>query len=132
MYPSQTHLPFHTDEAYSGFAEVDGILEAERGRLILGYQVKDSILGVVKSGAKELIIPYDQLSAVDYQYGWFKSRFILKVRNMRILNDFPAIKDGTIILKIKRKNKAIAEDLDAYINLRIAEVGLEKLEENEV
>lgn len=131
MLPLDRDLPFKTDEAYHGFAEIEGILHVEPNRLLLEFEVKDGILGLIKSGAKELAIPYLDLNRVEYERSWFKSRLVLKVKSMRILSAFPAAKDGRIVLKLKRRLKNAAEDLESYANLRIAEARLEKLE-NEV
>ena len=132
MYLSQKYIPFTTDKAYGGFADIDGMLQVERDRLVLEYQVKDGILGVLKSSPQDLVIPYDELSTVEFKSGWFSASLRLKIRNLHKLSQFPAGKDGMITLKIKRRDRELADDMEAYINLRIAEVGLEKLEGNGV
>jgi hypothetical protein len=128
MMPMERDLPFKTDEAYHGFAEIQGLLHVERDHLLLEFEMKDSILGVIKSGAKELEISYFDLNKVEYKRSLFKSRLILSVNNMRVLSAFPGAKDGVIALKIKRRYKGEAEDIESYVNLRIAELKLEQLE----
>ena len=126
--PMERDLPFKTDEAYHGFAEIQGLLHVERDHLLLEFELKDALFGVLKSGAKELKISYLDLNHVAYRRSWVKSRLVLQVNNMRVLSAFPGAKDGTIVLKIKRKYKGAAEDIESYANLRIAELKLEKLE----
>ncbi len=130
MYSTNLRLPFKTDEAYSGLAAVEGIMRAEKGRLILEYQVKDNIFGVIKSKPKELMIPYEEMSQVLYKRNWFISRFRLHINSMRILGEFPVGKDGIISLKVKRKHKEIAKNLESYINLRLSEIRLDMLGED--
>ncbi|MCB0636862.1 MAG: hypothetical protein KDC54_09615 [Lewinella sp.] len=128
MYLSERQLPFTTEKAYQGFAAVEGILKVEQERLVLEYQVKDNFIGLLKSGTKNLVIPYHQLSKVIYSRGLFRSQLQLLINSMHILGEFPASKNGLIILKIKRSFKEIAEDMEAYINLRIAEERLARAE----
>ncbi|MGH1435870.1 MAG: hypothetical protein ACRBG0_15600 [Lewinella sp.] len=128
MQPFEKTLPFKTDGAYHGFAEVSGMLHVERDHLELEFEIKDSFLGALKSGPKQLKIAYSDLSKLTYVRTLFKSRLELKLKRLRILSQFPGAKDGMISLKIKRKLKEETEDITTYVNLRIAEIGLEKLE----
>lgn len=127
MLPSERTLPFKSDEAYNGFAEVNGMLHVEHDHLLLEFEVKDAFVGMLKSSAKELRIEYPELLGATYQRSWVKSRLQLKVKRMQVQARFPGAKEGVIELKIKRKYKTVAEDLESYINLRIAEKGLEEL-----
>ena len=128
MQPFEKTLPFKTDGAYHGFAEVSGMLHVDRDDLELEFEVKDSFFGALKSGPKKLSISYADLSKLTYVRTLFKSRLEIKVKSLRILSQFPAAKDGLITLKINRKLKEETEDIVTYVNLRIAEIGLEKLE----
>lgn len=128
MQPFEKTLPFKTDGAYHGFAEVSGMLHIERDHLELEFEVKDSFLGALKSGPKQLEIAYADLSKLTYVRTLFTSRLEIKVKRLGVLSRFPAAKDGMISLKIKRKLKVEAEDIATYANLRIAEIGLENLQ----
>ena len=130
MYSTNLRLHFTTDEAYSGLAEVQGIMRVEKSRLVLEYQVKDGLIGVFKSSPKELRIPFEELSEVKYKLNWFVSRFRLHINSMKILGEFPVGKDGIISLKIKRKQKQAAKDLESYINLRLSEFRLAQMDED--
>jgi hypothetical protein len=127
MQPFEKTLPFKTDGAYHGFAEVSGMMHIDRDDLELEFEVKDSFFGALKSGPKKLEIDYADLSKLTYVRTLFKSRLEIKVKSLRILSRFPAAKDGLISLKISRKLKEETEDIVTYVNLRIAEIGLEKL-----
>ncbi|MEL6660163.1 MAG: hypothetical protein AAFY48_21910 [Bacteroidota bacterium] len=128
MQPFEKALPFKTDDAYHGLAEVQGILHIERDHLILEFQIQDSFFGALKSAPKRLRINYLDMSKMQYQRSWFKSKLELKINNLGILSKFPGAKDGRISLKVKRSFKEEAEDIESYVNLRVAEVKLEKLE----
>lgn len=128
MQPFEKALPFKTDDAYHGLAEVQGIMHIERDHLVLEFQVQDSIFGALKSGPKKLRINYVDLSGLEYRRNWFRSRLDLKINNLSILTRFPGAKDGRISLKIKRRFKTEVEDIESYVNLQIAELKLERLE----
>ena len=68
-------VPFKTDEVYSGFAELNGIMHVTEAGLKLEFQVKDSILGVLKSKAKSMLIPFHELGEVQYRKNFFVSKF---------------------------------------------------------
>jgi hypothetical protein len=128
MQPFDKDLPFQTTDAYHGLAEVQGILHVDRDELVLEFEVKDSFIGALKSGTRRLAISYLDLSKVTYRRSWFKSRLELKLRSVEIMSKFPGARDGQITLKIKRRYKTEAEDIETYANLRIAELRLEQLE----
>ena len=130
MFTNSRKLHFSTDQAYNGLAAVAGIMHAEKDRLVLEYQVKDNLFGVLKSKTRKLVIPYKELSEVTYKINWFISRFRLHVNSMEILGEFPASKDGVISLKIKRKQKQAAKELESYINLRLSEIRIEMMGED--
>jgi hypothetical protein len=130
MFSTNVSLPFTTEDAYQGLANVNGMMQVRRNELILEYQVKDNIFGVLKSGTKELHIPFSELSEVQYKLNWFVSRFRLHVKSMRILGEFPVGKDGVISLKIKRKQKKVAQDLASSINLRLSEIRLDMMDDD--
>lgn len=127
MQPFEKAIPFKTDDAYHGLAKVEGILHVESDHLILEFQVQDTFFGALKSAPKKLRINYLDLNRVEYERGWFKSRMNLKINNLSILTRFPGAKEGRISLKIGRKLKDAAEDIESYVNLRTAELKLDLL-----
>jgi hypothetical protein len=131
MYLAERQLPFTTDKAYKGFAAVEGILLVREERLVLEYQVKDNFIGLLKSGTRQLPIPYGQLAKATCKRNLFRTQLQLQVNSMQILGEFPASQNGLIILKLKRRYKETAEDMEAYINLRIAEERLARAQRNE-
>lgn len=130
MFNNQV-LHFTTVEAYHGLAEVSGMLRLERKKLILEYQVKDALVGMIKSDPKELQIPFDNLLEVEYKLNWVLSRFKLHINSMHILGKFPVGKDGVITLKIKRKQKKTAQELASTINLKLSEHRLEMMDRDD-
>ncbi|MFK7923667.1 MAG: hypothetical protein AB8H47_17040 [Bacteroidia bacterium] len=124
-------LNFTTEDAYHGLAAVNGMLRLGRKELIIEYQVKDALVGMLKSEPKELRIPFENLLEVEYKLNWILSRFKLHVNSMHILGKFPVGKDGVITLKIKRKQKKTAQELASTINLKLSEHRLEMMDRDD-
>ncbi len=127
MLQRNLSLPFKTEDAYSGLASVQGMIRFEPKQLVLEYQVKDNIVGMLKSGTKELRIPFENLNELTYKVNWFISRLKLHVNSMRILGEFPVGKDGIITLRINRKQRQTAREIVSQVNLRLSELRLEML-----
>lgn len=117
-------IPFKTDDVYNGLAEIDGMMHADSERILLEFQVKDALFGVVKSAPKALTIPYSVLREVEYKRNFFVSKFKLHVTSMEILGKFPNSKDGIIAVKIKRKLKESALEMESFIRLHHSEYRL--------
>lgn len=112
---SKKSVPFRANEVYSGFAELNGILHADEKAVTLEFQVKDSILGVLKSRAKTIRIPYSDLVEARYKVNFFQSKFYLHLNNMQLISQFPAAKDGVFTLKVKRSHKFLAKEVEHAI-----------------
>ncbi|MEL6652796.1 MAG: hypothetical protein AAFQ87_18495 [Bacteroidota bacterium] len=121
-----------TAEGPHGLTEVNGMMRLGQKSLILEYQVKDGIVGMIKSDPKELVIPFDNLLEVKYKLNWAVSRFKITVNSMRILGKFPVSDSGVISLKIKRKQKQGAKELASRLNLLLSEHRLEMMDRDEL
>ncbi|MEM6343915.1 MAG: hypothetical protein AAF927_08545 [Bacteroidota bacterium] len=130
MFSNQV-LHFTTEEAYHGLAAVSGMMRLGKNQLILEYQVKDALVGMLKSEPKELVIPFENLVEVVYKLNWAVSRFKIQVNSMHILGKFPVGKEGVITLKIKRKQKQAAKELASSINLKLSEYRLEMMDHDD-
>lgn len=129
MYAPHIILPFKADEVYAGMAETQGMLQVHKQGLLLEFQTKDAIFGLVKSKVKKLEISLGELADVELRTRFWKSQLLLHINNMKTLNKFPAAQEGVIKLHIKRKDKRKALEIQSYINMRLSEHRLEMLGE---
>ena len=132
MYAQDIRLNFKTTEVYHGFAEVEGMLRIEDQQVVIEYQTKDSVLGVIKSETKSLPIPYSQISEVVFKTNMFRTFLRLQLKSLELLNKFPGSKAGGIKLNLKRKDKEKAIYLQSFIRLRVSEVRLKGLDEGPI
>lgn len=122
-------VPFTTDKAYGGFAEVKGQMRFEADELVLEFQVKDSLFGALKSGVKELALPLDALEDLVFKKGWFSHRLTVRTRSMSDLGEIPGADGSTLVVKVAKKDGDAAKDLASHLLLLLSEEKLRRLEE---
>jgi hypothetical protein len=108
-------IPVTLDDVYAGFADAEGLLRNETTHLCLEYQVKDGILGVLKSEVHELRIPMENVASVILTKGWlgtkwFGVKLIIQADRMETFEDVPGASHGRLKLKISRQYREAAED----------------------
>ncbi len=124
-------VPFRMPSIYGDLGECNGILTHEDDFIEFEYQAKDSILGIVKSRVKEKKIRLEDLVEIKFQSGWFSRKIIIRAARMRTFSDIPGNEQGVLQLTIAKKDKETAKRLVDDIELRIAEMALNRLDEKD-
>lgn len=128
MLSQSVCLPFSIPNLYEGFAQAHGIVKASEVGLTLEFEVKDGLLGVLRSGVKEVQIPIDEIASVDLSFFWFLTRLVIKTRSMALLSKVPQSKAGQVALwSMGPKNREIAQRLVSDLRLRMTEKEAERL-----
>ena len=122
------NLPFTIPDLYADFAEAQGLVRLEGDTLVLEYQTKDSIRGLIKSDVKIIRLPLNKLSSIKYEKKWFKGYLHISAKSMITLEHVPGNEHGALRLVISRKYKTAAEQLSIDAQLRIAELNLKDLD----
>lgn len=52
--------------------------------LILELEVKDGFFGMLKSGVREVRIPFDDLADLELHKGWFSTKLCIRTRRMTV------------------------------------------------
>jgi hypothetical protein len=90
----------------------EGLMHRDGDRLHLEYQIIDGILGVLKSGVKQVDIPIADLVSVDLARGWFGGlRIVLQARRMEAVQDVPGMSQGRVELLVARSDRDLARKL---------------------
>ena len=118
-------VPFTLSNVFGGFAEGEGLLHNEGTHLCLEFQVKDGILGVLKSEVRELRIPLENVASVTLTKGWFGTnwfgvKIVIQADRMEAFQDVPGASQGRLELSISRKNYEAAEDFVYYLHSEMA------------
>ncbi len=71
--------------------------------------MKDNLLGVLKSGVREVRLPLADLASVTLTKGWFGMKrtgvkIVIQARRMDVLQDVPGASQGRVELHISRKD----------------------------
>ncbi|MGO9464461.1 MAG: hypothetical protein ACLQIB_46875 [Isosphaeraceae bacterium] len=108
-------LPSH----YQGLAESSGLLRDDGGDLVLEYQSKDAVVGILKSGVRQARIPRDMIASVAIEIGWFGlgTKVVIQTTSMQPIADVPGMDRGRLVLGVARKDRASAERLAAALSL---------------
>ncbi len=121
-------IPVRFPEIYEGFADAEGVLRISPDALTLEYQVKDSLLGVVKSGVNTAVIPFDRIDEVDFRSNLFRTVLNVRVSSMQTVEDVPGSKQGKVSLKIPRRYKREAAEIAHEASIRSSQSKLDRLE----
>lgn len=123
-------LPFSIPEINHGFQEASGLMKLTEKGIELEFEVKDAILGVLKSGIKNVVIPYSELESIEYKKGWFSSKIILNATSMRVFEDIPGTDVATCTIKVKRKHRSEAQSLASHARVQLSEYKLDQLDKS--
>lgn len=120
-------IPFELD-VYEGLAECQGILYLKENSLVMEFQTKDSLFGVIKSKIKKINLSVRDIINVDYKKSIFKTRLSFFTKSLIVAEKFPGAQKGEISIKLQKKDREKCECLVSKLNLMIAEAKLEDIE----
>lgn len=129
-YNNSKAVPFIIPDISHGFQQAEGLLKLGRQQLELEFEVKDAILGLIKSGVEEVVIPFSDLNAMNFKKGWFSAKIILEGTSMKVFRDLPGTEVATCTLKVKRKHRDEAENLMSRARLQFSEYKLDRFDES--
>jgi len=103
-------VPFALEKVYSGFANCHGLIRDEGDHVALEFQVQDAVVGLIKSGVKQVRIPLADLSSVALERKWFgiTTNLVIQLSRMEPIQDFPNMEQGRLVLNIARKDREAA------------------------
>jgi hypothetical protein len=122
-----TRLPFSIPGTYQGFAAVAGLATLDGDALVLEFEVKDAVLGLLRSGVEVVRLPVDDLASVSLDQSWLHADLVVRARSMRSVHELPGSRQGQVSLRIARRDRATAEEFTATLLRRIADKRRERL-----
>ena len=120
-------ISFSFPETYGGLAEADGIARFDGRNLIVQFEIRDIVFGVVTSGVQEIILPVEEIATVHFKRGWFGGR--ISIRSHRVVEEIPQQRGGEFTLIVKRKHRDEGEEFVSALKLGVSEAMLRRLEE---
>lgn len=113
----KTTVPFTIRNVFQGFAETEGILSVDGTDLKLEFQTTDAVVGLLKSGVREVRLPLDGVEEIAFRKGWFGCSLVVRVAGMRGASEVPNFKHGEFVLSISKKHSQAAADLVSSIQI---------------
>ncbi len=113
------HLPFSIPDLYGGFAVAHGIAHFDGSEMELEFDVRDDILGAVKSKPQRVTISVNELSDAEYKSAAFSGsgRLTITAAHLDAVNQVPNNQQGQFVLSITKDNRRQAEEFaDAIVN----------------
>jgi len=131
MIPEFISLPFLILDVYEGFAVAKGLMRVDENTLTLEFEIKDSFIGLFKSGVKEVRIPIDEIDSVTLKRGWFATALIIRTQRLSSLGKLPKQDRGQIRLNLSGEDRKTAKSVVSFVMLRISEKKLNLLDVND-
>ncbi len=122
-----TSLPFKITGVLTDFADSEGIARLDSDGLVLEFQIKDNVLGLLKSAPREVRIPFGDLAEASFKRGFFSGAIRLRARRLTILASIPGSNASELILTCKRRDRPVAQDLASRLSMRILEHDLREM-----
>ncbi len=86
---SKHSLPFSIGDLYGGFAVAYGIAHVHDDAIELEYEVQDDVFGSVKSGARQVHIPIQNIISINFIKGIFSDRIEVQTDRLDVAKDVP-------------------------------------------
>lgn len=95
----------------SGLSETKGLVSLESDKLVIEYQILDSILRIWRSKVKVVEIPVSELTTIRLERKLWSADLVIQGKNMRALRNAPGSSAGTLRVKINRQSQMAAASL---------------------
>lgn len=122
-------VPFEIPNVNHGFVVVKGLFHATREGIVLEFDERDGFTQLFKSDLKEIKLSYSDLDALELKKKLFRTRIQIRGNSMKALREVPGADQGKVELKIKRKDRKLAEKVISDARLRLSEQKLTDLDE---
>lgn len=103
-------LPF-TISQWLGAARAAGLLRREGQSLLFEFELKDGLLGVLRSQVREVRISLADIESIAWQSGWLADEIKLQTRTLRASQGLPGHDCGTVRLSISKQDRKLAQQL---------------------
>lgn len=117
---SNPSVPVTMEDSWAGLASNSGLLRFEGDVLVLEFETKVGVLEVLKSGVKRVAVPLTEVEACRWNRGWFGGKIGLSVRSMSSLNGIAGASQGSVLLRVSRKDRSKAFGFVANLELALA------------
>ncbi|HUG90796.1 MAG TPA: hypothetical protein VML55_08190 [Planctomycetaceae bacterium] len=105
-------LPFTIPFA-GWLAKADGLLRFDGTALLLEFESRDALVGLLKTDLREIRIPVAEINAIELNKGLFSTTLEVQTSTLRATRGIPASSHGKFALTLSRTDRPSAEMLVA-------------------
>jgi len=110
-YGAGARVNFKIPDLYGSLAEVKGLVQTSGDKVLIEYDVRDTIFGAAKSKLKELVIPVSDLTSVQFDRKLWYTKITLHGRRMKTFADMPGSDSDGVRLHFGKENRDASEHL---------------------
>ncbi len=129
MLSNSYRLPVTIENLQYGLKEAVGLLHFNKKEIVLELQQQDSFIGVVKSDVSRFTIPFSEIADIKLDKGFFSGSLVIETNHLDSLSEIPGNKQGSLELKIERKDRKEAARAVSALNFALSEYRLNQLDE---
>jgi len=125
-------IPFTIEnDSHLGLSEVQGMLFSDGSNLIIEFRLADTVIGVMKTEAKQVSIPLSDVLSLRYAKKYFGlvSEITLRTRSIKSFAELPDAKLGTVVMKVRRPDRSDAEQFCLAVHEQVLRLRSARLEE---
>ena len=121
-------VPFNFPEIYGGLADSEGLLSISSDALVLEFQIKDGLIGAIKSAVKRVELPFEHIREVELQSNILGANLTVVVDSMQRVEDVPNAKQGEFKVKFPRSHRRQAAALAREVSIRVSQNKIDNLD----
>ena len=121
------NIPFSLPKVYEGFAKAEGVAHYDGDSFWLEFQIRDGLMGLLKSEVKQVPLLAEDLEAVHLKHRMFRSHLTLRARSLEAVEILPGCRGAEVRLRFERQYRAEVEEILSGLALAISEARLSRL-----
>ncbi len=111
---------FTLPDVHHGLAQSSGLLQIQDDALLIEFETKDSVFGLLRSGVREVRVPIRDLASARLERQIWNSRLILRGQRLKCFDGIPGHDGGQIKLTLDRNSRLAGERIARELTDRIA------------
>jgi hypothetical protein len=121
-------FPFRISGVLNGLARTEGIARFERDAISLELETRDSLIGIIRSGLREVSLPAGAIESLRMRSGPFRTRLHITAKSMRTFSRIPGQRGTELVLTFSTKHRTALKLAVSNLRLRITECEIEEIE----
>ena len=120
MQGNPLRIDFTIPDLYGSMAEAKGLAHIEDTVLSIEFETRDTIFGALKSKAKEIHVPFKDITSVQIDRGLWQTKIRIHGRKLHSFSEVPGSAGGEAVLVISRQSRLNAERFTRELAKRVA------------